>query len=162
MKMKLENIVVILWLFFQVGDSAKILGFFTTPSFSHQLVFQMISKQLAFSGHDVTFISPDIMEDKSLKTLKQIDIKQVYDFKSKCDVGQYLSKDALAFNRILGYYILTRDPTEIAYQDVNVQKLLKSNETFDVLILQGFHPLTFAIAAKFKAPVIGEWRLQYI
>lgn len=154
--MNYEYIVVILWVFFQFGNGAKILGFFTTPSFSHQQVFQMISKQLVLIGHDVTFISPDIMEDNSLKNLKQIDIKQVYDFKSKCDVGQYLSKDALAFHRILGYYILTRDPTEIAYEDAYVQKLLRSNETFDVLILQGFHPLTFAMAAKFKAPVIGE------
>lgn len=154
--MKFVTVLVILWTLFTSGHSAKILGFFTTPSFSHQQVFQMIFKELALRGHEITFISPNIINDKTLKNFKEIDIKQVYDFKNTCNVGQYLSKDALAFNRMWGYYILTRKPTEIAFDDENVKKLINSDASFDLLILQGFHPLTLAMAARFKAPFIGK------
>jgi glucuronosyltransferase len=41
------------------ADSARILGIFPTPSFSHQIVFQTIMKALVARGHQVTVISTD-------------------------------------------------------------------------------------------------------
>lgn len=142
--------------FLQFTKGAKILGFFTTPSFSHQQTFRTLCKALALRGHDVTMISPDILNDKSIKTLKEIDIHQTYDIKNKYNVGRFLSKDISTLERVFGYLILCGVPTEIAFDDEKVQQLIRGDETFDLLIIQGFHPLTFAMAAKFKAPVIGK------
>lgn len=138
------------------GYGANILGFFTTPSLSHQQTFQTICKELASRGHNVTFISPNILNDTSIKNLTEIDISQVYAIHKSIDAVKYLSKDAFTVSRVLGYYILTRVPTEIALLDSKVQKLINTDERFDLLLVQAFHPLTFAMAARFKVPVIGK------
>lgn len=153
--------VFVFLMFFHLGNCVKILGFFTTPSYSHQQTFQTLCKELAIRGHEVTFISPEILNDESIKKLKGIDIHQTYDLKKKYSVGRFLSKDVFTFERVLGYFLLSGVPTEIAFADEEVIELIKSGEEYDLLILQGMHPLTFAMAAKFKAPIIGKFACKY-
>lgn len=154
--MERTNVFMLLLMLFRFGQCAKILGFFVTPSFSHQQTFQTICKELALRGHDVTFISPNILNDTSIKNLKEIDIHQTYDIFKTYKVGRTLSKDISTFERILGYLILCRVPAEIAFEDEKVRKLINSDEKFDLLIIQGFHPLLFVMETKFKVPVIGK------
>ncbi|KAK7793475.1 hypothetical protein R5R35_010151 [Gryllus longicercus] len=43
--------------------AARILALFPTPSISHQLPFQVVMKELAARGHQVTVISPDPLKE---------------------------------------------------------------------------------------------------
>lgn len=59
--------------------SAKILGVFTIPSVSHQVMFQPIWKELSLRGHEVTVVTPNPLNDPTLTNLTEIDISFVYD-----------------------------------------------------------------------------------
>lgn len=135
---------------------AKILGFFTTPSISHQQTFQAVCKELALRGHEVTFISPHILNDTSINNLKEIDIIEVYGVFKKYDIA-FLSKDCYALNRVFGYHDITRESTVYALDNKQVQELITGTESFDVVLAQAFHPLTFALATRFKVPYIGKF-----
>lgn len=148
---------VLLLKFIHVVYSAKILGFFTTPVFSHQQPFRALCKELALRGHDVTFISPHTINDESLPKIKEIVIQSTYDVWNSFGIERYLSKDIFNIELVLGYLKLNRIAPTIAYDVQEVHELLKSAETFDVLIIQAIHPLVFAIAAKFKSPIIGKF-----
>lgn len=154
--MSFFRVVLLLCVTCSLGKCARILGFFTTVSLSHQITFQSICRELALRGHQVTFISPNVINDNSLRSLREIDINHAYDLLKTINVTKALSKDASIFDRMQGFYQLTRIPTEIALDDQKVQDLLKSDETFDILIVQALHPLNFALAAKYKIPIIGR------
>lgn len=136
---------------------AKILGLFVTPSISHQQTFQEVCKGLAQRGHDVIFISPNVLNDNIVKSLTQIDLHYIYATLKTHDPNKYLSKDASTYRRVLGYYELGRIPTELVFQDERVIEILNYNTDFDAIIVQAFHPLVFAVAAKFQVPIIGEF-----
>lgn len=132
------------------------MGFFTTPSFSHQQTFRALCKELALRGHYVTFISPDILNEKSIKNLKEIDLHQTYDLMRKKELRTILSRDLFTIKLVMEYHRLCGVPNEIAFEVEKLQQLITNGETFDLLIIQVNHPLTYAIASKFKAPVIGK------
>lgn len=146
----------LLSLFIKCGTSARILGFTPVPSISHQIIFRAIWKELALKGHDLTVISPNILNDTSLTNLKEIDVQHTYNFIKAFDVQKRLSRDVFAPDKVLNYFELIRGSTEMALDDKMVQNLIKSSESFDILIVQALHPLLFAMAARFKVPVIGK------
>lgn len=147
---------LILCILFDRGICAQILGVFTVPSVSHQIMFQAICKELSLRGHNVTFISANILNDSSIKNLKEIDVNYVYDIHKMVDVSKILSKNNYLPSMVTNYYFMGRFPAEMVFEDPNFQDLYKSDEKFDVVLLQAFHPLTFAITTKFRAPIIGE------
>lgn len=155
-EMKHPYHILLLVTFVQLGICARILGFFTTPSFSHQQTFRALCKELALRGHYVTFISPEILNDSSIKNLKEIDIQQTYQLREKYDVRSFSSKNRFTLEQILAYFTLCGVPNEIAFNDETVQQLIRSEESFDLLIIQAVHPLTFAMASKFQVPVVGK------
>lgn len=55
MNVKLSLVfVVYLVVQFQSIDSARILGFFSTPSRSHLIIHESLMRELAIRGHDVS------------------------------------------------------------------------------------------------------------
>lgn len=155
--MKLLGVVLFLWLIIHFGRCAKILGVFTIPSVSHYLIYQVIYKELAIRGHDVTVITPTVLNNSSLKNLKEIDVHQIYDVWKKYDISKILSTDAFTYNLVLSVHKIARISNEIVLKDIKVQDLIKSEETFDVIIVEGIYPLTFALAARFRVPIIGKY-----
>lgn len=139
------------------GRNAKILGFFTLPSFSHHMIFRPIYRELAMRGHNVTVINPHVMREKPLKNLKEIDVHQVYDVVKKMDLTKSLSKDATAYGRMCAYSVITTGSLKIAWENEDVKTLFESDETFDILLVQAFDPLTFSIASRYRVPIIGEY-----
>lgn len=43
-----------------------------------------------------------------------------------------------------------------------VQELIRSDEKFDVVIVEPHSPLVFAFGGKFKAPIIGKYKLTTV
>lgn len=56
MKFKLSLVVVVGMVvqLFEPIDSARILGFFSTPSLSHLIIHESLMRELAIRGHDVS------------------------------------------------------------------------------------------------------------
>lgn len=115
--------------------SARILGFFTVPSISHQQSFQSICKALALKGHEVTFITTDSLNDRSIGNLTEIDISQLYDILKTIDFRSSLSRGSDMSTRILGYFDLMGVLAHRALKDWKVQQLISGDEEFDILIM---------------------------
>lgn len=50
-------VVYLLVQLLQPIDSARILGFFSTPSLSHLIIHESLMRELAIRGHDVSTIN---------------------------------------------------------------------------------------------------------
>lgn len=144
------------------GNCAKILAFFNSPSLSHQKIFQSLWIEMARRGHNVTAVSPNVLHEKSLKNLREVDVHHVYDILKNLKPLEFLSKDALHVDKFLGYSSMMQIAIEDVFMDETVQKLFHSDENFDVLVIQAAHPLLFSIASRFKVPVIGELEKQVL
>lgn len=153
--MRCLYLLVLSYTVLHLGICARILGLFTTPSVSHQAGFQAIWKHLVLNSHDVTVISPNVLNDTTLKNLKEINISQVYEIIKVVNWSKF-SRTAFNLEKMFAYFDLVGTAAEIALDDKEVKALFKSNEEFDVLIVQAIHPLVFSVAAKFRVPVIGE------
>lgn len=153
--MRYSYLLLLSWTFICNGKSARILGLFPAPSISHQAGFQAIWKQLALNGHEVTVISPNILNDKNLETLKEIDVSHVYEITKTVNIEKF-SRTAFHLEKILEFLEVLGSVTEIVFDDREVKALVKSSEVFDVVLVQAIHPLVFSIAAKFRVPVIGK------
>lgn len=139
-----------------LGNSARILAIFTSPSISHQKMFQSLWWELALRGHNVTAASPNILHDKTLQNLKEIDLHHAYDTLIGLKPLEFLSKNCPHLKKFFGYFDMMQNAIEDAFLDKEVHELLQSDEKFDVIILQAVHPLLFALKYRFKAPVIGK------
>lgn len=154
--MKYSCIIVLVSTLVHSGACAKILGFFIVPSFSHQIIFQAICRELALNGHNVTIVSPNTFDDSNVENLKEIYVPQVYKVYETWNPSQILSPKAMTLQRYWRLSECIRMSTEIVLEDVNVQELLTSEEEFDIVIVQAMNPLAVAIAARFKTKLIGE------
>lgn len=154
--MKLTLFLILFLQLCILANSARILAVFSSPSISHQKMFQSLWWELALRGHNVTAASPNIIRDKTLQNMRQIDLHHAYDTLIGLKPLEFLSKNCPHVKKFLGYFDMMQNAIVDSILDKDVQELLRSNEKFDVIILQAVHPLLFALAYRFKAPVIGK------
>ncbi|CAG9820048.1 unnamed protein product [Phaedon cochleariae] len=138
-------------------ECAKILGVFPVPSISHQIVFQPIWKELSLRGHEVTVITPNPLRDALLSNLTEIDVsssaKRAMD---NSNIMKNLDITKSVFSRIMfGNHLLDALVKEELEQE-EVSELIKSDETFDLIILQVFamQPVVYGFGARFGSPII--------
>ncbi|KAG5863259.1 hypothetical protein JTB14_023281 [Gonioctena quinquepunctata] len=144
---------------FHLGKCSRILGFFPTPSFSHQRIFQPIWKELSLMGHELTVITTDVLNNSSLKYLKEIDVASAYGLMKGPKIMKDFSSEKLALIRVLNTFSLAQEILEYEFRDEEVGKLINNNtEHFDIIISQTSHlmPMVYGFGAKFRAPIIGE------
>ncbi|XP_074037416.1 UDP-glycosyltransferase UGT5 isoform X2 [Leptinotarsa decemlineata] len=149
-----------LWLYvllcFRYADSAKILGFFSFPSVSHQIIFQSIWKELSLRGHKVTVITPNPLSDTSLKNLKEIDVRSAYEVLSKKNFSGSMGTSTSTLFKVFFIHDMLISITEAEIQQKSVLELMALDENhFDVILVQSLHPLMYFTGAKFRAPIIG-------
>lgn len=140
---------------FEFSLSAKILGVFLLPSYSHQIVFQPIWKELSLRGHEVTVLTPNPLLDPTLTNLTEIDTSFTYEIFRDRDLQKSISKE-LPYSELVRNMFKTLDVTAESFlSDKNVQELINSGKSFDVLLVEIFQPSLFALASKFSCPFIG-------
>lgn len=157
--MKIGSVFCVLSILYSI-DCANILFFAPIPSFSHQVIFQPIWKELSLRGHNVTTLAVNILNDKTLVNLTEIDLSILYTFKKE------LPKDSIKYifdkPNFLGvflkdmfiYEILSR-VHELAFEIPEVQRLIKGDTLFDAVIVEWLFPTGAAFAAKFNCTLIG-------
>lgn len=138
--------------------SAKILGIFPMSSRSHYILGSSLLKGLAEHGHEVTMISPfeeknppknsifknvvltGFVEDHDRKH-SPYRFKKNFFFKNvlgKLKMFDPFAKKQISFGLITAMSNLFIQMTEDVIAHPNVQKLLKSDATFDIVIIEEF------------------------
>lgn len=135
--------------------SAKILGVFTVPSVSHQVIFQPVWKELSLRGHEVTVLTPNPLKDPSLTNLTEIDLSFQYKKIEKCK--EELSVQSMDHWATVDTFVtvFTNITRELFISDT-VSSFIKDNtDSYDVVLVEAVDAATYALAAKFGCPLIG-------
>ncbi|XP_074037450.1 UDP-glucosyltransferase 2 isoform X2 [Leptinotarsa decemlineata] len=154
--------IVCIALFANYVQSSKVLGFFPAPSISHQRIFQPIWKELSLRGHEVTVITPDILNDLSLVNLTEIDVRIGYKVFEDLKLLEKMKSKNFVLIKILNIFHDIQRVMSSELQHEAVKKLIENDaKYFDVVLLQTSHlfPLVYGFGTKFSAPVIGSiWK----
>lgn len=149
-------LVFVCYIIKDLTSGAKILAPFIFPSYSHQIVYHAVCKELAIRGHQVTFFTANPMNDSSVPNLQQIDISFAY------DIWQ-IRKDLMKLDGSTSLKVLLRidfkllgDISDRVLASPEMQKLLlNGTESFDLVLVEWMHPALYALSARFNCPLIG-------
>ncbi|XP_046434370.1 uncharacterized protein LOC124186582 [Neodiprion fabricii] len=140
------------------GDAARILAVFPTASISHQIVFRKLTLELNKRGHELVVVTPDPVNDPTLKNYTEIDVSFQYNDKDSLPniIGMRGKVDWFGWLKVQ-VPMITRQVTKI-FEQPDLKKLYHPNsgEKFDLILMQMFFtPAFMSFAARFKAPMIG-------
>ncbi|CAG9765459.1 unnamed protein product [Ceutorhynchus assimilis] len=129
-------------------DGAKILGIFMTPSYSHQIVFQPIWKELSLRGHEVTVYTPSPLNDPSLTNLTEYDLSFSFEYMKQLEKAQY------DFNK---FFNIFEQISEAQLNHPYLKDLLKkaNNQTFDLLLVEYLWSPYYAFKEIYNVPMVG-------
>ncbi|KAF5287352.1 hypothetical protein FQA39_LY15955 [Lamprigera yunnana] len=122
-----------------------------TPSYSHQVGFLPLWKELSLRGHQVTTLTTDPIKDASLVNLTEVDLSFSYKW-----IEPYL-QDAVQSPFLKSIYVFYISLTLVCDQQLQhpeVQKLIKSNDRFDLVIVEANRWPNVAFAKHFDCPLI--------
>ncbi|XP_052892955.1 UDP-glycosyltransferase UGT4-like [Anopheles moucheti] len=151
--------VVFLWLAFttapELVEPAKILSVFPTTSKSHWILGSSLMKELAQDGHEVTVISPFPLK-KAPKNYRDVNIvyhTRLFD-EIMDEVFDKIDDSIVEKMMELGNFMHEITNTTLASPEV--QSLINSEETFDLVVLEIFLNDAFlGFADRFNCPVVG-------
>lgn len=141
-----------------VAHSARIIGIFMTPSYSHQVVFQPIWKELSLQGHEVTIITPNPLNDPTLTNLTEIDIGEIsygsWKKSSLSTLGMSAHSTMEELKAITKAYI---DVSHVQLSHPVFQKLIheKSKEKYDLFLVEYLWPTMYPFKDIFDCPMVG-------
>lgn len=150
-------------LFVSVTSASKILFVAPTPSYSHQVVYQPIWKELSLRGHQVTVITPNPLKDPTLTNLTELSTEFMYSLiETKFRFTETLTElrnRPLEFLRFFGRALSIANEDQLS--DPQVQRLLNDeNAHFDLVIFEYFLPTMVAFTHRFKCPAIAIMSLD--
>ncbi|KAF5287353.1 hypothetical protein FQA39_LY15956 [Lamprigera yunnana] len=132
-------------------ECAKILVVLPTPSYSHHVGFSPLWKELSLKGHQVTTLTTDPIKDASLVNLTEIDLSFSYNWMEPYLKEGVQSRFPISIYLFYVYFILVCDQQ---LQHPEVQKLIKSNDRFDLVIVEANRWPNVAFAKHFDCPLI--------
>uniref|UniRef100_A0A6P7F682 UDP-glucuronosyltransferase 3A1-like n=1 Tax=Diabrotica virgifera virgifera TaxID=50390 RepID=A0A6P7F682_DIAVI len=156
----LERTMFLLFLLldsFSFIQCVKILGIFPTPSYSHQIVFQPIWKELSLRGHNVTVVTPHPLNDSSLTNLTEIDVSFVYDIVPKYGWPKEYLKLPSTLHKLDYFLNAGNDFTMEIFEYGPVQRIIDQRDAFDLLIVQLSHNmnlLLYGLAFNLHIPIL--------
>ncbi|KAK5642052.1 hypothetical protein RI129_008219 [Pyrocoelia pectoralis] len=121
--------------FICLTNGARILGVFQMPSYSHYQLGDRILKELAARGHEVTIISP-FQEKEKIKNFRTIVIENPFEALAGNMVDMFAMSNDNMLSTIVKLDTVILPYIENTLNSSNVQKLIKSNEKFDIVILE--------------------------
>lgn len=141
---------------FIILDAAKILGVSWVPSRSHHELFRPIWEELSLRGHKLTAITATPVQDETLTNLTEIDVSCTFDARNRINVLKSYSADNWTWDIVLFVKNSFQVFVEAMLSNDDVQKLIKSDAEFDVIVVQALHPALYAFGERFNAPVVGK------
>ncbi|XP_015838775.2 UDP-glycosyltransferase UGT5 [Tribolium castaneum] len=151
--MKFLSLLLFLSVLHNNVESSKILVISSMPAHSHYILAFRLAKELADREHHVTLMSP-YPQKTLVKNLKEVSLEDTIPWVNEFKKSLFNSPKTLLSN-VQENCVLGGGTTEYALNNTNVQKLLNSGETFDVVILEHFlNEALLGIAHHFNCPVI--------
>lgn len=146
--------LIILCLFCVASDGARILGVIPTPSYSHQMAYKSLWKELSLRGHEITLLTTDPLNDASLSNLTEIDLSFLYDIR-----GESAKKHMSGYNLmsyINNFIAKMTIMAEALMQHSKVQNLIHDNSiNFDLVMIEHLIPSVLAFQHRFNCSLIG-------
>ncbi|XP_044755769.1 UDP-glucosyltransferase 2-like isoform X2 [Coccinella septempunctata] len=141
-------------------QNANVLFLSTIPSFSHQVIFQPVWKELSLRGHKVTAVTPNPLKDETLTNLTEIDLGYLYEIIRKVpkDSWNFMLHKPNFFNVFIKDIVINDMFSKLhedLLQNPEIQNLIIGHEQFDVVIAEWLFPTLGAFATKFNCPLIG-------
>ncbi|XP_018561584.1 uncharacterized protein LOC108903775 [Anoplophora glabripennis] len=146
-------------------ESAKILATIFTPSYSHQVTFRSLWRELAKRGHEIVLLTTDPMREPELNNLKEIDLKGSYEVMEQHGASEVISNARGRGNKeLLDTYMTALSKTaDWQLSQPEVQDLIRNeSEHFDLIMVEMMFPTHLGFVDRFKAPYIGIFSLDAI
>uniref|UniRef100_A0A182TJ21 UDP-glucuronosyltransferase n=1 Tax=Anopheles melas TaxID=34690 RepID=A0A182TJ21_9DIPT len=136
-------------------EGAKILAVFPTSARSHYIVGSALMKELARRGHEVSVINP-FPQKKPLKNYRDIDVSGSAELVKDLVPNMFEMVDQSVWESITMTYKFGQMLANYTLMHPNVAKLIKSNEKFDLIIMESFlNDAHLGFAHHFKAPCVA-------
>ncbi|XP_044755238.1 UDP-glycosyltransferase UGT5-like [Coccinella septempunctata] len=157
-----------LCVFFGIVNSARILGVFYSPGFSHFIAGSTLMSVLAERGHNVTVVSP-FSREASSENYEEIYLDGLF--------NKSWSRSASLFKKRQNPFLLALIANKLSapfltkfMSHPKFQELINGNRTFDLVIVEQFAcEALFYLGTHFKAPLIGfstidasQWTNRYV
>ncbi|KAB0792550.1 hypothetical protein PPYR_14509 [Photinus pyralis] len=158
--MNVVKAVVTIFTLTNVGEGARILGIIPTPSYSHQVPFQPLWKELSLRGHQVTVLTTHPIKDPSLKNLTEIDLS--FSIKILDDKVMEIVNSSHNIFKVMELSIrVFHDVNVHQLQHHQVQKLINDPDgRFDLLIAEYMSSPMLYFSRRFNCPYIGVHSLD--
>lgn len=156
-------LVLIVWCF-SSSNCARILAVAPLPSYSHQVAFRPIWKELSLRGHNVTLITTDAINDPSLTNLTEIDLhNETYKIWRESGIVE-LMKDRRnqlnPFNVIEKFINLFCDLSRVIMERPDVKRLLENDTSFDLVMTEPILSVGLGFVDRYKAKSIYVMSLE--
>ncbi|XP_037300049.1 UDP-glucuronosyltransferase 2B4 isoform X4 [Manduca sexta] len=139
-------------------DAARILGYFPTPSLSHQVVFRPLTQELAKRGHEVIVVTTDpaFPKGQTPPNLTEIDVHDIsYAVWRKHFLTTTTGKNDDTVTQMTAIMTVIQAIHEQQLFNDEVNALIKSkNNTFDLVLLEQCFRPAWVLTHIFKAPTV--------
>lgn len=148
-------------LFCENAFGGRILGYIPTASYSHQVAFHRLWRELSLRGHQVTLLTTDPINDPSLTNLTEIDLHFSYEIWKKLNFNELSKQSTFVLFDKTNFMDVVEEAYDKQLSSPQVQALIKNDtEHFDLLMVEGFLDSAFAFSARFKCPMIHIFSLD--
>ncbi|KAK4872335.1 hypothetical protein RN001_014364 [Aquatica leii] len=148
---KYQVIVVLVLSSVCINNGARILAHVPTPSYSHQIVFRPLWRELSLRGHQVTLLTTDPIYDLTLTNLTEINLNFTYKLMPEF-ISQLLNTSLMFSFKVYTNNFISHVDSHLQHPEV--QKLIKEG-SFDLVIAECFTSISFAFAKIFQCPSIA-------
>lgn len=131
---------------------ANILVVVPTPSYSHQIAFTSLWKELSLRGHKVTVLTTDPQNDPKLTNLTEIDLNWTYQHISH--MSTMLESSLNMWNILVQFSDAVKNITEAQLSYGPVQDLMKKEKNYDVVLVEFLFPEFLGFAEMYDCPKI--------
>ncbi|XP_069686167.1 UDP-glycosyltransferase UGT5-like [Periplaneta americana] len=154
--MKAYHVFLKLVFCFTSANAAGILGLFPVPSFSHQVVYRGLMKQLHSRGHHVTVVTTDPFRNSNLENYTQIDTSELYITKRKIfNFAEHKDYDTYQRKFVSHLSTATEHMCEVTYKNKQLQKILLEH-SFDLVIVEWYAiPCLYGYSYFLSTPLVG-------
>ncbi|KAK5639920.1 hypothetical protein RI129_010731 [Pyrocoelia pectoralis] len=137
------------------GNTARILCIAPVPSYSHQIVYQPLWRELSLRGHQVTTLTTDPIKDPKLINLTEIDLHFSYETWNKGIMGSILNYGQNVIGLFFNIMQQLFDVYDEQLRHPSFQALIHGDDQFDAVIVEAGMPPMLAFAVKYKCPLIN-------
>lgn len=144
--------------FISFSECARILAVAPLPSYSHQIAFRPIWKELSLRGHHVTLITTDPIKNSSLTNLTEIDVHaETYHIWRSSGIVRFMQQKETQRNPIAmirKYLKVFTDLGDVIMEQKEVQQLLRDDADFDLVITEPLVSVGLGFADLYKSKLI--------